>query len=185
MPGQAGFVVYRAWILAKKLWWPIYTWSYIYIWCARVYSCIVSPPILGRVWWHSSHFFHPIIYLWWVSWSIFFCRFMVYHWGVYWICRCEIFFVLFLVCFFKLLNFLVVQLQCMTHYYHTLYLMMSFRCSTLTRFKVYLANWKCSFGTSICLKKSMLGSWNRAFSIEFEKSIRKPKKIVYLMGYET
>ena len=68
----------------------------------------------------------------------------------------NVFFVLFLVCFFKLLNFLVVQLQCTIHYYHTLYLMMSFRCSTLARFKVYLANWKWPFGPSICLKNRCL-----------------------------
>ena len=156
MPGRAGFVVYRAWMLAKKLWWPLYTWLYIYICCARVYSCIVSPPILGRMWWHSSLFSTQVFICCGYVEEYFFYRFMVYHWGYIDFIDVNIFFVLFLVCFFKLLNFLVVQLQCMTHYYHTLYLMMSFRCSTLALFNVYLANWKWSFGSSICLKNRCL-----------------------------
>ena len=142
MPGRAGFAVYRAWILAKKLWWPLYTWLYIYICCARVLflHCITSCFGKGVV--AFFPFFPPnffFIDLW--------CTDFV---------DVNVFFVLFLVCFFKLLNFLVVQLQCMTHYYHTLYLMMSFRCSTLTWFKVYLANWKWPFGPSICLKNRCL-----------------------------
>lgn len=141
MPGRAGFVVYRVWILAKKLWWPLYTWLYIYICCARVLflHCITSYFGKGVV--AFFPFFHPIFFI-----DLWYTDFV----------DVNVFFVLFLVCFFKLLNFLVVQLQCMTHYYHTLYLMMSFRCSTLTRFKVYLANWKWPFGSSICLKNRCL-----------------------------
>ena len=118
----------------------IYLIVHIYLLCKSLFlHCITS--YLGRVWWHSSHFSTQFFFidLW--------CTDFV---------DVNVFFVLFLVCFFKLLNFLVVQLQCMTHYYHTLYLMMSFRCSTLARFKVYLANWKWPFGSSICLKNRCL-----------------------------
>ena len=156
MPGRAGFVVYRVWILAKKLWWSLYTWLYIYICCARVFILALYHLLFWEGCGGILPIFHPSIYLWWVCGGVFFYRFMVYHWGYTDFIDVNVFFVLFLVCFFKLLNFLVVQLQCMTHYYHTLYLMMSFRCSTLARFKVYLANWKWPFGSSICLKNRCL-----------------------------
>ena len=123
----------------------IYLIVHIYLLCKSLFlHCITSYFGKGVV--AFFPFFHPI----------FFYRFMVYHWGYIDFIDVNVFFVLFLLCFFKLLNFLVVQLQCMTHYYHTLYLMMSFRCSTLAWFKVYLANWKWPFGSSICLKNRCL-----------------------------
>lgn len=169
MPGRAGFAVYRAWMLAKKLWWPLYTWLYIYICCARAYSCIVSPPILGRVWWHSSHFFHP---------SIFFV-------GVYWFCRCERFFCAFFSMFLQTIKFF----GCSTAMYDSLLSYIILDDVISLQHSCTIQGIPCKLKVAIWViymsEKSMLGSWNRAFSIEFEKSIRKQKKIVYFMGYET
>ena len=170
MPGRAGFVVYRAWILAKKLWWPLYTWLYIYICCARVLflHCITSYFGKGVV--AFFPFFHPI----------FFYRFMVY-----WFCRCERFFCAFFSMFLQTIKFF----GCSTAMYDSLLSYIILDDVISLQHSYTIQGIPCKLKVAIWViymsEKSMLGSWNRAFSIEFEKSIRKPKKIVYLMGYET
>ena len=131
----------------------IYYYDLIYDWCLLLFLSHALTNTNGDGW--KRIMLHWCL-LWWASGGAFFYRSTVYPWGYTNFIDVNIFFELLLVCFSELLNFLVVQMQCMIHYYHTLYLMTSFRCSTLTRFKVYLANWKCSPGPSICLKNRCL-----------------------------
>lgn len=164
MPGRAGFVVYRAWMLAKKLWWPLYTWLYIYICCARAYSCIVSPPI-----WEGCGgilpIFHPIFFIdsWYTIWG-------------YWFCRCERFFCAFFSMFLQTIKFF----GCSTAMYDSLLSYIILDDVISLQHSCTIQGIPCKLKVAIWViymsEKSMLGSWNRAFSIEFEKSIRKPKK---------
>lgn len=131
----------------------IYYYDLIYDWCLLLFLSHALTNTNGDGW---KAIMLCWCLLWWASGGAFFYGSTVYPKGYSKFIDVNEFWILFLVCFSKLLNFLVVQMQCMIHYYHTLYLMMSFRCSTLTRFKVYLANWKCSFGPSICLKNRCL-----------------------------
>lgn len=88
----------------------------------------------------------------WRDWSIFFVILKLYPWGYTNFIDVNNFLALLFGVFDKLLFFFLLQMRPLINYYHTLYLMIHFGCSTFIRFKVYLANWKWSFGTSVCLK---------------------------------
>ena len=142
----------------------IYLIVYIYLLCKSLFlHCITSYFGKGVV--AFFPFFHPIFFIdsWYTIWG-------------YWFCRCERFFCAFFSMFLQTIKFF----GCSTAMYDSLLLYIILDDVISLQHSCTIQGIPCKLKVAIWViymsEKSMLGSWNRAFSIEFEKSIRKPKK---------